>query len=77
MITNPTTMLDMKLAKSATAKMCGDCCGQVQLRRTADGATVVLEVYPSDDGEYVITAELHAARTDGPFGYKRHVCQGE
>lgn len=72
------TYLDERMQRSATADRCRDCHELVQRRTTATGQPVTLEAYRHPDGEYIITAGgLHAARTDGPFGYRRHTCQGE
>ena len=70
------TYLNERMERSQTAFRCQDCCELVQLRDTPDGP-VTLEPYRNPDGEYTITAELTAVPTDGPFGYKRHTCQGE
>ena len=68
------TILDERMKRSAAADRCDRCRDLVQVRETGAG-TVTLEAYRHPDGEYVITAELHAARTDGPFGYRKHRCE--
>src|SRR5690606_15539586 len=70
--------LDDRMQRMATAYRRNTCGELVQVRQNDTGTgTVTLEPYRHPDGEYTITAELTAVRTDGPFGYKRHVCRGE
>lgn len=68
--------LDERMQRSATAYRC-TCGDLVQRRTTTTGQTVTLDAYSSNDGAYVITAELHAVRSDGPFGYRLHKCTGD
>lgn len=75
MITDPTEMLARQIAKSRTGRRCHYCNHHIQVLR-AEGRTLIMEAYESEDGEYSIMADCETAyrTTQGPSRFKLHLC---